>query len=204
MRPPLVHLEHALGLNVVAAEKLAGALGSDELESGFAQPAGDWHDFLLVAIGDANKDPAARRQYRARPHLRLEESRTKIRANPHHFTRRFHFRTQQAVGSGKFHKGQDRFLDRDMIRNNLFGKILLPQAFADHDPGGDLRQWPTNRLADERHRARGPWIDLDYIDLVLVYSVLHIHQTDHVEPSRQCMRMTTHRLDMLSGGGERR
>ena len=101
VRATFVNFVYPLGGDVVLAEKIARALRSHQLKPSRAQPASHRQDLLFVAVGDADKDPTARRQQRACSHLRLEEGRAKVGANAHDFARGLHLRPEQAIGPGE-------------------------------------------------------------------------------------------------------
>ena len=71
-------------------------------------------------------------------------------ADAHDLARRLHLRTEERIDTGELDKGKDRFLDRDMLGNNLLVYAKFFQRFARHKPCGDLGQWSTGCLGHKR------------------------------------------------------
>ena len=51
--------------------------------------------------------------------LGLGKGLAEVSVDPHDLTGRFHLRPEQGIDAGEFDKGEDRFLDRDVLRHDL-------------------------------------------------------------------------------------
>ena len=105
----------------------------------------------------------------------------KLLADAHHFAGRFHLRPEHDVDAGELGEGEDGLLDRE--RGCGIGSLdvaLLGQRHADHHLGRRLGQRHAGGLRDERHRAAGPRIDLEHVDVrpavLALHGVLDVHQ----------------------------
>ena len=75
-----------------------------------------------------------------------------------------------------------------MLRAGRF-QIEVLELLAGHDAGGDLREWKSDNLRNERHRARGARVHFQDIDLAILDGVLHVHQSADIERERECARL---------------
>ena len=60
-------------------------------------------------------------------------------------------------------------------------KLEACECLARHDARCDFGDRKPDHLGDERYRSRGARIDLEHIDIAVLDSVLHIHQTADLE-----------------------
>ena len=67
---------------------------------------------------------------------------------------------------------------------------------ARHDEAGDFGDRLADHLGDEGHRARGPRVDLEHVNLVALQRILHVHQPADVERQREFARI---RLELRDG-----
>src|SRR3954453_5229824 len=102
----------------------------------------------------------------------------------HDLAGRAHLRAEHGVDAGETRERENRLFHADMA-GLLLLQLEIGKLLAGHDPRGDLRHRRADDLGDERHGARRPRIDLEYIDLVVLDGVLHVHQADHVEAERE-------------------
>ena len=96
-----------------------------------------------------------------------------------HLPRRLHFRSQQGIGICQFLKGEHRHLHRHIRRRPVEpgSAADIDQAFAQHDPGGNVHHGNTGHLADIGNGSGGPRIDLNDVEFPLMNQVLDIHQS---------------------------
>ena len=147
----------------------------------------------LVDIADADEYRARGRRRGSRTELGFGEGLFESIAGAHHFAGGLHLRTQDRVYAGELVEGHHRLLDAEKGRNHFAGESLLGQRLAGHATCGDLGKGDTDALGDKRHRARGPGIHLNDVDLVILPGELHIHQALDLQG-------TSHLLDLLAHG----
>ena len=76
-----------------------------------------------------------------------------------------------------------------------FGEIQFLQGFSGHDFRGEFGQRKADRLAHERHGARGARIHFEDVNRVALHGVLHVHQADDLQFAR-------HRVRVFADGGD--
>ena len=109
--------------------------------------------------------------------LRLRKRAAEVRVDAHHLTGALHFGTEQRIDTRELHEGEDRLLDREVLRDDRLREVERLQCLPRHDPGRQLRQRATDRLRHERHGPGCAGIHLDHVDLLVLHRVLHVHQT---------------------------
>ena len=95
-----------------------------------------------------------------------------------------------------------------LFRGHDLHNALFAQAVAQHHAGGEVGQGHARGLAEERHRARGPGVNLDHIHVVLaVHDELDVVQAHDANAQAQPHRVVDDGLTRLLAhreGGIRR
>jgi hypothetical protein len=132
------------------------------------------------------EDLARFRQHRSGGKLTFGKRDRKDFADAHDFTGASHFWTKHDIDAGELTKRKDTFFDRNVTWNGFGRHLQFRQRFPSHDLGGDAGNGNARGLGNERHRATGTGIDLQYVNRWTVRfdfdSELNIHQPHDVQP----------------------
>src|SRR5471030_2594964 len=185
------HVQPALDHLVDRRDRNAGggALGGDQREADLHQVARHFHGARLVRRFHRQEHLARLRQLDAGAQLRLDEGFSEGHADAHHFTGRFHFRSEDGVDAREFHEREHGFLDAEVRRHDFLGGALRGQSLANHAARRDLGQLQAGGLGHEGHGARGARVHFQHVDdvpqlaiyILLLDRELHVHQADHVQ-----------------------
>src|SRR5437762_2655005 len=72
-----------------------------------------------------------------------------------------------------------------MLRQHLCDQTEILEFPSDHDSRGHFSQWYADGLADKRNRARGPWVDLEHVNIFPLHGELNVHEATDIECDRQ-------------------
>ncbi len=208
MRAALGDLVHDIHRDPRGADGAPGAPRRDKGKAKFVQFARDIDGLRPVGRLDADEHLAGCRQPGAGSQLRLDEGFAEAASDAHHLAGRLHLGTEDGIDTGELDEGKNRFLDREIRRNDFAGYALIGQAAPRHAARGDLRQRQAGGLRDEGHRARGARIDFEHVDHRIVApplnGELHVHQTDDVETLGHHLGLAAQLvLDLLREGKRR-
>ena len=108
----------------------------------------------------------------------LEQSLLHVLAQAKHLAGGFHLRGKGGIGIGDLLEGEHRHLD-----SNIGGLTVQPgsvaqggQRLAHHDPGGQVHHGHAGDLGNVGHRAAGPGVHLDDVQLILVDQILDVDE----------------------------
>ena len=200
VRPALVDLVDPRAGDARRPHRRRRALGGVELETQVHQVAGDLDQASLVNLAHAEQGLARGGQLDPGADLGLAEGLAKGLADPHHLTGGLHLRPQHRVDPGEFDEGEDRLLDEIVLGLDLPRQALVGQGHAGHAARRDLGQGHADGLGDEGHGARGPGIDLQDVDLLILDGELGIHQADDLEGMAELGHLLAHAV--LAGPGQ--
>src|SRR5579884_3268391 len=102
VRTSFLNLVHALDRQARALQDVRGAVCRNDVESQLDESFSQFGKIALVAIGDADKNRAARGQTLSRRELGFRKSLAERIAYAHNFASGFHFGTENRVHARKF------------------------------------------------------------------------------------------------------
>ena len=127
VRAALVNLEDLGHLDFRLRQCVCGSACGNDFKAEFHKLARNWDHRFLVSVLDADEDLSLFRQRRRRSHLRLRVCKTKINIHAHHFTGRFHFRTQRNIEAFIAQEREHCFFHREMFRYDFLGETKFAQ-----------------------------------------------------------------------------
>src|SRR5262245_2020201 len=92
----------------------------------------------LIFVPHTDKNLAVVRQTHTTTQLCFCEGQAKGDINAHDFSRRFHLRAQQSINAGKFVEWENRFFNRNMLRQHLSPEAEIPEFSTDHHTSGEF------------------------------------------------------------------
>ena len=181
MRRSLQDLVDRAHRDSVIVEEFGGAAGRHDVESHRCQLTRQIGHRRLVVVAHGDENRAALRQVDPGAKLRLGEGAGEIAVQPHHLAGRFHLRAKHHIDAGEPREREHRFLDRDMGADAAAIEIEGGKFLPGHDSGGDLGDGNAGGLGDKRHRATGPGVHLQHVNIIAFDRELHIHQAHNVQ-----------------------
>ncbi len=170
-----------LDVDIVALERLCCACGCHYLKAEIRELLGDEYDISLILVLDAYEYITFCRKLLSRGYLALCVSAPECRVYTHHFSGRFHFRPEDGIHSREPYERKYRLLHRYKVYGLLFCEAELFQRLAQHYLCSEICQRNTDGLTHERYCSRRPGIDFQYIDYIVLYGILYIHQAFHIK-----------------------
>src|SRR5882672_10669678 len=108
-----------------------------------------------------------------------------------------HFGTEDWIDSRKLRKRKYRRFDEEAIDAQILGQIKVSQSLTGHYQCSNTSNRHPRSFGNERHGARRAWVNLEYINPMILNGKLNVHQAAHRQSCRQQPRIVTHSLNMF-------